>query len=71
MAKNIGSETETLSQGGNDEGVARQLQQIIGPEHVLLDEASRQFYSKDLSWLPHEVADVIIQPANLDECNIE
>jgi FAD/FMN-containing dehydrogenase len=67
MAKNIGSETGTLPQGDNLEGVARQLQQIIGPEHVLLDEASRQFYSKDLSWLPHEVADVIIQPANLDE----
>ena len=51
----------------NDEAVVRQLQQIIGPEHVLLDEADRAFYSTDLSWRPREVADIVIQPASADE----
>jgi FAD/FMN-containing dehydrogenase len=51
----------------SDEAVIRQLQQIIGPDHVLLDEADRSFYSTDLSWRASEVADVVIQPGTTDE----
>lgn len=50
-----------------DEGAIRQLQQILGSDHVLLDEASRRFYSTDLSWLPNEVAAAVLQPGSVEE----
>lgn len=43
------------------------LQQIVGNDHVLLDEKSRAFFSTDLSWRPREIAEVVIQPGSIDE----
>jgi D-lactate dehydrogenase (cytochrome) len=45
----------------------QQLQQIMGPAHVLLDEKDRAFYSQDLSFRPFSVATAVIQPADTDE----
>lgn len=50
-----------------DETAIRQLQQILGSEHVLLDEASRTFYSTDLSWRPREVAQAVLQPGSAEQ----
>lgn len=43
------------------------LQQVLGTEHVLLDEENRAFYSQDLSWRPHATAAAVLQPASLEE----
>ena len=53
--------------GTDDSGTVRQLQQILGPDHVLLDAESREFYSTDLSWRPREVAEMILQPGSTEE----
>ncbi len=53
--------------GTDDSGTVRQLQQILGPDHVLLDAESREFYSTDLSWRPREVAEMILQPGTTEE----
>ena len=43
-----------------------QLQQILGRENVLLDSKNREFYSQDLSFRPHEVAAMVLQPASTE-----
>ncbi|MBD2842625.1 FAD-binding oxidoreductase [Erythrobacter rubeus] len=43
------------------------LQQIMGTDHVLLDEKEREFFSTDLSWREREIADVVIQPSSIDQ----
>jgi FAD/FMN-containing dehydrogenase len=52
---------------GTDEATIRQLQQILGNDHVLTDEENRTFYSTDLSWRPREVASAVLQPGSIDE----
>jgi FAD/FMN-containing dehydrogenase len=47
--------------------ISEHLVQAIGRDHVLLDEKSREFYSKDLSFRPAATASVVIQPGSLDE----
>ncbi|MFQ3595215.1 MAG: FAD-binding oxidoreductase, partial [Sphingomonadaceae bacterium] len=44
-----------------------QLQQVLGPEHVLLDEKERTFFSTDLSFRPREIARAVIRPGSTDE----
>ena len=53
--------------GTDDDGVIRQMQQILGVDHVLLDAASRDFYSTDLSWRPREIAAMVLAPGSVDE----
>lgn len=48
-------------------GVIRQLQQIVGNDHLLLDEAERKFYSTDLSWRPREIATAVLQPDSVEQ----
>ena len=50
----------------SDSATIDQLQQILGRENVLLDSGSREFYSQDLSFRPHEVADMVLQPASVE-----
>lgn len=51
-----------------DQGaLVRQLQQLVGPDHVLTGEADRAFYSRDLSWRPNAVAAAVVQPGSVDE----
>lgn len=52
---------------GADEATIRQLQQILGADHVLTDEDNRTFYSTDLSWRPREVASAVLQPGTIEE----
>ncbi|MFN3591251.1 MAG: FAD-binding oxidoreductase [Thermaurantiacus sp.] len=47
--------------------VIRQLQQVLGPDDVILDETERAFFSTDLSWRPREIAAAVIRPASTDE----
>lgn len=47
--------------------VVQQLQQVLGPENVLLDPAERAFYSTDLSWRPRQIAQAVIRPGSTDE----
>lgn len=56
--------TQTASTTGS---IIPRLQQIVGTDHVLLDEKSRAFFSTDLSWRPREIAEVVIQPGSIDE----
>lgn len=51
---------------GLDSATIAQLQQILGRENVLLDNANREFYSQDLSFRPHEVAAMVLQPASVE-----
>ncbi len=43
------------------------LRQILGNDLVITDENERRFYSTDLSWRPHEIAEVIIQPDSTEQ----
>ncbi|RME67114.1 MAG: FAD-binding oxidoreductase, partial [Alphaproteobacteria bacterium] len=45
-----------------DAVLVRQLQQIVGNEHVLTDKRQRAFYSTDLSFRPAEMAAAVIRP---------
>jgi FAD/FMN-containing dehydrogenase len=47
--------------------LATQLRAALGESHVLTDEGSRRFYSKDLSFRPNAVATAVVQPGTLDE----
>lgn len=49
-----------------DGATIEQLRQILGRDNVLLDDASREFYSQDLSFRPHEVAAMVLQPASVE-----
>lgn len=61
MATQIQASTQSA------EPLIRQLQQILGPEHVLTSEAERSFYSTDLSFRPAATAAAVIQPASTDD----
>ena len=49
------------------DALIRQLQQLVGPDHVLMGQADRAFHSRDLSWRPNEVAAAIVRPGSVDE----
>jgi FAD/FMN-containing dehydrogenase len=51
----------------SDDGTIQRLQQFLGPDHVLLDEASRKFYSTDLSFRQSETAQMVLQPGTTEE----
>lgn len=61
--------TAEATDAGETDGQAaiRQLQQVIGTEHVLTGEADRRFYSTDLSFRPGQTAAVVVQPADLEQ----
>lgn len=44
-----------------------ELEQILGQEHVSSDAQTREFYSRDLSFRPYQVAAVVARPGNLEE----
>jgi len=47
--------------------LVNELQNILGPEHVITDEAERIYYSQDVySAAPH-VSEAIIRPQNIDD----
>ena len=56
-----------LDAGTTDEATIRQLRQVLGNDHVLLDEGSRAFYSRDLSFRPFETASMVLQPGTPEE----
>lgn len=43
------------------------LKGIVGEKHVLTDPERREYYSTDLSHLPREVAEAVIQPGSVEE----
>lgn len=43
------------------------LRSVLGDEHVITDPEQREFFSRDLSWLPHETAAVVVQPGTVEE----
>lgn len=45
----------------------RRLVQAVGPEHVLTDEDSRAFHSRDLSWRPFTIAAAVVRPGTIEE----
>ena len=47
--------------------MVRALQQLLGNDHVLLDEDERAFYSTDLSFRPSETAAMVLQPGTTEE----
>ena len=47
--------------------MAEQIAAVVGAEHCTTDLKERTFYSTDLSFLPGEVAEVVVRPGNTDE----
>jgi FAD/FMN-containing dehydrogenase len=47
--------------------IADTLKGIVGDEHVITDETERDYFSRDLSFEPYEVADVVVQPGSVEE----
>jgi FAD/FMN-containing dehydrogenase len=47
--------------------IAEQFATIVGSEHCINDLQQRHFYSTDLSFLPGEIADLVVRPANTEE----
>lgn len=47
--------------------LADMLRALLGKEHVIDSQAEREFYSRDLSWEPAEIAALVIRPASIDE----
>jgi D-lactate dehydrogenase (cytochrome) len=56
--------TSSSATAAND-AIVRQLQQLVGVDNVLTDEADRRFYSTDLSWRPGEIAQAVIRPGSV------
>ncbi|QMW23073.1 FAD-binding oxidoreductase [Sandaracinobacteroides saxicola] len=56
-----------LAEVRDGDGLAQRLRQLLGNDHVLVDEASRAFYSTDLSWRPREVAAMVARPGSVEE----
>lgn len=50
-----------------DLGVVDRLKSVVGDAYVLTDEHNRDFYSRDLSYLPYETASVVVQPGSVEE----
>ena len=47
--------------------VAERLARVVGASNCKTELADRQFFSTDLSFLPGEIAEVVIAPANTEE----
>ena len=47
--------------------VVESLQAAIGAAHVITDEVQRKLLSTDLSYLPGEIAEIVVVPGNADE----
>ena len=47
--------------------VIEALREIVGGEHIITDEQTRDYYSTDLSWRPREIAEVVIQPDTTEQ----
>lgn len=47
--------------------LGEQLRTLLGNENVIDSLAEREFFSRDLSWQPAEVAALVIRPGNIDE----
>jgi D-lactate dehydrogenase (cytochrome) len=47
--------------------ILQNLEQILGPDGVSTETATRELLSRDLSWLPNEVADIVITPQNAED----
>ena len=55
-----------MGRAGLDAAV-QAIEQVVGSEHVLTDPSLRELLSRDLSWLPGEVAAVVVRPGSADE----
>ena len=49
------------------DAVLSRLGAIVGPEHCTADADERRFYSTDLSFLPDEIAAILVRPGATDE----
>ncbi|MCX7178833.1 MAG: FAD-binding oxidoreductase, partial [Proteobacteria bacterium] len=47
--------------------LAGQLRELLGASNVLDGQSDREFFSRDLSWQPAEIAELVIRPGNIDE----
>ncbi len=47
--------------------LAHQLEQALGPDQVLADEASRTFYANDVFWQPGILPAAIVRPRSVEE----
>jgi D-lactate dehydrogenase (cytochrome) len=48
-------------------GIADRLGSVVGSDHVVTDEAKRDYFSRDLSFEPYEVAEVVVAPGSVEE----
>ncbi len=47
--------------------LAVQLAEIVGKDSVMIDAASRDIYSQDMTVEPHKPPDVIVMPGTVEE----
>ena len=50
-----------------DHSVIDRLRSVVGAEHVLTAERERDYFSRDLSYLPFSSATAVVQPATVEE----
>lgn len=56
-----------MSQPAEVTGLVEALADIVGREHVLTDTKERDYYSRDLSYLPYQAAEAVVLPGTVDE----
>ncbi|MEQ9010606.1 FAD-binding oxidoreductase [Algiphilus sp.] len=47
--------------------LTQSLVAVVGDEFVVTDEAERNYYSRDLSYLPHATAALVVKPGSVEE----
>lgn len=56
-----------MSTISNAASLNKLLADIVGDEHVLTDKAEREYYSRDLSYLPHATAELVVSPGTTEQ----
>ncbi|MES1943926.1 FAD linked oxidase domain-containing protein [Salinisphaera sp. PC39] len=48
------------------DSLSRRLVGLVGADNVITDEARRTYYSRDLSYLPHATAELVVRPESVE-----
>jgi FAD binding domain len=51
----------------NSDALINELRNILGGDNVSIDAPTRDFYSRDLSFRPYEMAAAVVRPASLEQ----
>ncbi len=54
--------------GDNVETIVGELRDLLGAEHVITDQAEREFFSTDIFYKADDVAEFVVAPGTKEEC---